>query len=194
MPNWCDCDLVIKSTKRAVEELKRFVEYAKDGEDPLSTERFVSYPECFRKLDEIVHGMRDYISNTLVKELRSRLSTMSNEEFVKEFEKKFPYPPFPDGYNLGGYDWAIENWGSKWGICDARIIEENYDRGRVVYNFLSPWSPPLPVILKMSETFPKLTFTLRYYECGMGFQGLFRACGGKVMVDKCWKYHGHRGG
>ena len=34
MPNWCDCDLVIKSTKRAVEELKRFVEYAKDGGTP----------------------------------------------------------------------------------------------------------------------------------------------------------------
>jgi hypothetical protein len=185
MPNWCDCDLVIKSTKRAVEELKRFVEYAKDGEDPISTERFVSYPECFRKLDEIVHGIGLYL-----KELRSRLSNMSDEEFVK----RFPYPPFPDGYNLGGYDWAIENWGSKWGICDARIIEENYDRGRVVYNFLSPWSPPLPVILKMSEMFPKLTFTLRYYECGMGFQGLFRARGGKVMVDKCWKYNGNRGG
>jgi hypothetical protein len=46
----------------------------------------------------------------------------------------------------------------------------------------------------MSRRFPDLTFTLRYWEGGAAFKGVFKAKGGETIVDKCGDYRGPRGG
>jgi hypothetical protein len=97
-----------------------------------------------------------------------------------------------DGFNSGGYEWCCENWGTKWGLYDCALLYEK--KSSVKYRFLSAWSPPLPVIKKMSELFPELRFTLRYYECGAGFKGVFECKGGAVKADTGGPYRGDRGG
>lgn len=96
-----------------------------------------------------------------------------------------------DDYSNVGYSWCIKNWGTKWGCCDIALTERPRS---LIYDFNSAWSPPLPVVLEMSKQFPQLKFSLRYYEGGMAFQGLFRCQGGEVIQDKSEDYHGQRGG
>jgi hypothetical protein len=36
---------------------------------------------------------------------------------------------------------------------------------------MTAWSPPVPLIAKMGELFPKLEFVLRYKEEGMDYKG-----------------------
>lgn len=99
-----------------------------------------------------------------------------------------------DGYNSGGYDWCYDNWGTKWNFSDVEIIRDDYD-DLVSYTFDTAWSPPTKVIIKMSERFPMLKFTLNYYECGLGFMGIEVFKDG-IMLEEFYteEYIGDRGG
>ena len=172
MPNWCECDLSIrligdKEDKQMV-EFKKFKDLAetKQGKETnaLDTEKFIPYPEKFREMD---------------KEAKDR-NVNKKGEYIK------------DGFNSGGYEWCGENWGTKWGICEAELVD--MDSWELTYTFRCAWSPCLPVIKKMSEMFPKLRFELRYFEQGQGFNGLFVCEKGEILMDKQGDYFGDRGG
>lgn len=109
----------------------------------------------------------------------------------KEYEKKTG-KHMKDGFNSGGYEWCCKNWGTKWGICNAEL--RGVEDDRVEYGFESAWSPPIPVVLKMSVMFPELEFELRYFECGAAFNGLYQCKAGEVLTDEEGKYFGDRGG
>lgn len=96
-----------------------------------------------------------------------------------------------ENYSDIGYFWCVTKWGTKWGCCDIELMEKPRS---LIYYFNSAWSPPLPSILAMSKQFPKLNFSLRYFEGGMAFQGLFRCKGGRIIQQKHGDYRGHRGG
>ena len=103
-----------------------------------------------------------------------------------------------DGFNSGGYDWCLQNWGTKWGICDSEKQEEYGWEGKedkeVMYKFQTAWSPPNPIILRMSKLFPDLEFEMRYFEGGGGFNGIYRCKNGEVQRDEQGDYFGDRGG
>jgi hypothetical protein len=94
-------------------------------------------------------------------------------------------------YGKFGYHWCIKNWGTKWGCYETELEERD---GELFYTFQSAWSPIVPVVKKMAQVFPKLTFDYRYYEGGMGFHGVLRIEQGKVVAEKCCDYVGSRGG
>ena len=81
-----------------------------------------------------------------------------DEKPLLDFEKVIPYPdsappkypqainieeqmkhPFSKWYNDFGYDWCIENWGTKWNACEQVNVlgEEEID-----LDFQTAWSPP----------------------------------------------------
>jgi len=62
------------------------------------------------------------------------------------------------------YDWRLTHWGTKWNSYDNQI----YDN---ILMFLTAWSPPKPVIQKLSELFPKTKFDLHYIDEGWNFAG-----------------------
>lgn len=68
------------------------------------------------------------------------------------------------------YDWAVENWGTKWGDYDGSWTEIGDET--FAYFFYSAWSPPLPAIDALSSKYPAVSMHLRYFDEG-------------------WSYHGH---
>ena len=59
------------------------------------------------------------------------------------------------------YNWNNRNWGCKW---DARTHFAEMMGDKLVYEFDTPWAPPIQVIETLAETYPKLEITLRYVE------------------------------
>lgn len=96
-----------------------------------------------------------------------------------------------DGYNNGGYEWCMKNWGTKWGTYDAEL--ERTKRG-LTYHFQSAWSPAKPVIAELARRFPRLRFKLRYFDGGAGFQGKAEWAAGKLASESEAAYRGSRGG
>lgn len=67
------------------------------------------------------------------------------------------------------YNWSVYNWGTKWNAYDTSEWEDCKD-GKVT-SFYTAWSPPIPVIKKLSSKYPTLTFKLEYADEGGGFLG-----------------------
>ena len=140
MPNWCCCEL---SVVGPIEERNRFKKLAEGDGGGLDFNSFVPYPEPFKSMDEISQKLRE--------------NGVSYSEIPK------------DGFNSGGYEWCVKNWGTKWNVNnDVEIIEKPRS---LFYTFDTAWNPPRPVIHIMTEMFPELRFNLRYWEAGVGFRG-----------------------
>lgn len=167
MPNWCECDLTVCGQMARVQE---FLEFAKGGDSGFDFNRFIPYPEWFRLQDEAAQAW-------------------------KRDPHRIGQAP-RNGFNSGGYDWYVENWGTKWNAYHVEIGEPSTwdNEASVDICFTTAWSPPLPVIVKASELFPDLNFELRYFECGAQFNGVFQCLDGQVVWDESGLYFGNRGG
>ena len=111
----------------------------------------------------------DTIERTRFKEVAEGKPYSDEPEKVIELDfNKFIKMPEELAKTEGWYDWCIANWDTKWNACDIDIQEDEYS---LDYDFQTAWSPPIAVIKAMIKQFPKLTFTLRYFEQGMEFNG-----------------------
>lgn len=169
MPNWCESDLYIKGDKG---EIIRFKEFARDGSNLLSCDKFIPYPQPYKEMDA----------------QKRKMDELAFEDKIDKIEAQ----EFKDGFNNGGYEWCITNWGTKWDFVDPRIVEEGANN--IKYSTSTAWSPALPVIKKMSNFFLSLLFTLKYFERGQAFQGIFVCKKGIVKKNWTGSYKGLRGG
>ena len=107
-----------------------------------------------------------------------------------DFEKIIPMPPNIFRGNLsskqrelsGGlnwYDWCTANWGTKWGAYDFNRLDGNS------VSFDTAWSPPEPVIEKLSEMFPDVHITHEYFDEGWNFWGVDEYFAGEKTEDGC---------
>ena len=85
------------------------------------------------------------------------------------------------GDNLNGYDWRVDNWGTK-GDVEATLTYES--EGLLEYDFLSAWAPPIVWLEMVAKAYPDLEFWLKYEEEGIGFMGIAKAKKGEVE-DLC---------
>jgi len=147
-----------------------FLEFARSEDSGFDFNRFIAYPEEFRRLDDIA------------------------EEWDCDPNKWGQRPR--DGFNSGGYEWCVKHWGTKWNACRVEVdqAESWGEEAEVTIHFATAWSPPLPVIRKAGELFPELYLRLCYYEAGMEFHGLYCCTNGEVVRDESGRYFGNRGG
>ena len=169
MPNWCEQDLIVtcKSDKEGTKQLTKFVRKYQ-AIDSLRAEDIIPYPESYKKAEKEF--------KKLPTEDKERWGTIGTYWFNKH-----------DGYN-----WCIENWGSKWGVSNWTFSD--VDEGEPKFSFQSAWSPCLPVILALSKKYPDLVFTLYYFERGCAFNGRYECCNGEVLQHDEGVYYGERGG
>lgn len=91
-----------------------------------------------------------------------------------------------EGYNSGGYEWCLNNWGTKWAESSMQMEANVFgDTGQIIYQFDSPWNPPLTGYQKISEMFPRLTFIHYWDEPGMAFCGItVTIAGEEIMMEE----------
>jgi hypothetical protein len=172
MPNFCECELLIKASDKSGEKkLSEFVQQAV-GEDCgasqcLDFNKFVPYPDEFKSKDIAVRQWE--------------LDHPDNREGRPT-----------DGFNSGGYEWRLQNWGTKWNASCPKLVRKS--KRKVEYRFDTPWSPPLGVIDKMAALYPELSFQINYWEAGCGFQGEAFWENGEQVYDESMEYTGGRGG
>jgi len=90
---------------------------------------------------------------------------------MPEAIEQVPKTNYPDGttekqrrgVEQDWYDWANENWGTKWGTYDMHAVELGGDSSPILIKFQSAWSAPtiLPAIaewLKRIGKFERVSF------------------------------------
>jgi len=113
-------------------------------------------------------------------------------ESLLDFDQVVPMPSVlrnrkspSDDKSITWYEWAVANWGTKWGACD---VGYDYKEGNdtVLYDFSSAWSPPVDWFEKVIEYYPWLDFQLEWEEGGMGFAGKLTGTKGIVGTIEEW--------
>lgn len=183
MPNWCENDLTITGPE---DQLAAYLEACADGGSILIFDRVIPYPLKLRQMDEARNAAE------AAWDIGMRACQTKQEKDAYARTHPHPMTLGKDGFNSGGYEWCIENWGTKWPAGDWR----NWQRepGRTSATFDTAWSPPVPVLVAASRKFPGLRFELAYYEAGACYQGALVCEGGRKVVDQSSEYRGERGG
>lgn len=84
------------------------------------------------------------------------------------------------------YEWARENWGTKWSAYNAEIGEDN----TIMFN--TAWSRAMPVIQKLSENFPDLYFEYCWADEDLGVNvGMAEFENGEVTFDEFYNAHSY---
>ena len=77
---------------------------------------------------------------------------------------------FPDGKNDDRwYHWCVDNWGTKWDMCDKFTAE--IDEGWAEFGFMTAWAPPSGIYDKIVEDFPDVGISWFYDEPGCEVAG-----------------------
>jgi len=158
MPNWCSTALVVEGNKKDLDKFKNTLSVN-------ASEPVFQFSQIFpmpKDLSTILTGFT-HIDGKRVKCWRNidgKQVCVSDME-LKELKKKYG--------NSNWYDWAIDNWGTKWDVCDSKIITET--KTKIQINFRTAWSPPTAWADKASCMFPDLSFKLAYSECVASFYG-----------------------
>lgn len=58
--------------------------------------------------------------------------------------------------------WCIKHWGCKWDAYGSKLLRES--RRRLFYIFYTPWNPPYAWLKRVSKKYPRLHFTLHYWD------------------------------
>lgn len=148
MPNWCWNKLEIIGDPGKINKL---INFAQSKDSQLDFHKFLPYPKKFLKIDKI----------------SSEIDVLVNLMPYPDASKYRKYSR--DGYTQGGYEWCINNWGTKWEL-NADVDIDRYNANAVCYSFDTAWNPPLGVVQAMSKKFPTLLFTITYcdestYDC-----------------------------
>lgn len=128
------------------------------------------------------------------RDLRKLVDQVKGTDTALDFNNVIPYPKkFRDldensdghfkGFNSGGYQWCVDNWGTKWNV-DADIQGEPIEKG-ITFTFDTAWGPSVLITKKLGKLYPKLRFFHKYSEPGMCFYGTFEVKNGKVVQDEC---------
>jgi hypothetical protein len=188
LPNWCENELrVFAKNNKGEEEIAEFKEWIK--KETFDFAKIIPYPQKFADTDRKAREWEEN-ANKFAKENGAENWYKLGEEKTKEFIEANGQQP-KDGYNQGGYDWCIENWGTKWGAHEV-VVEEEFDNPVIFFD--TAWSPPRPIVIALSKKYPNVDFCLNSYECGAAFQYGLRANNGKVKEEGSAPYFGGRGG
>lgn len=136
MPNHVTNRLTVRAAPEKVKEIFAAIggrNAVDDAEMLIDFNRIIPYPEKFRRLDEISNA------------------------YEKEHPGDWNNRP-KDGYNQCGYEWCIQNWGTKWNAYDQYRLSEN------VIRFDTAWSAPRKIMDALAARFPDAFFKLEYCD------------------------------
>ena len=152
-----------KGRKEVIEEFLKFAA----GGSPFDFNRFIAYPEEFRRIDEIAEAW--------LKEHAGRPTTIRARP--------------KDGFNSGGYEWCYANWGTKWPASRVELEGPvtGYDGKtlEVVFHFDTGVEPTVAGRKESGGTLPGATLRTPLLRVRLLFQRALSLQRGAVESNKC---------
>lgn len=81
------------------------------------------------------------------------------------------------------YNWALDNWGTKWGDYDHFVAIQG--NGYIELGYMTAWGPFADKFWHhVSQQFPTLDFVVSYDESGMAFCGASSYRNGETLAER----------
>ena len=162
MPNWVYNSLSIEGNAKDISAIKTQLNkpYSKKFENwDMETNSMQFKEYLFPNPVFAFHNIFNHIEDGI-----------SDEEYLQQPDRNQPLEESLMFKGNTWYDWNVRNWGTKWDVAishdeeypETELMEES--ETSLAYRFNTAWSPPIPIIQKLSEQYPKLHFNLSYEE------------------------------
>ena len=149
MPNWCYNRVQLSDNGETSEQFDRLCKLL-DGDNPFN--------EIYPRPD--------------FSKIPNEKGELPKKEVHKNDEGEIVWETFnfSDGTNDDRwYHWCIDNWGTKWDMCDKSTAE--VDEGYAEFGFNTAWGPASGIYEKITEDFPDVGISWFYDEPGMEIAG-----------------------
>lgn len=199
MPNYVKHKVSFSGSSESIDDILKYIKTDDNGYiNHIDFNKIIPMPESLNitsgSQTDIGVAILKYIENkddTLLKE-RLAYSAFSNkgyknvDDILKDYQSREDYQLMIDNGRIAidnfknyghqdWYTWACENWGTKWNAGSTSYNGE-------VLEFETAWSTPLPIMIKLSEIFPSITFTVQYADEDIGSNcGQYTLLNGKEL-------------
>lgn len=195
MPNYVMNRLRLSGEQDRVNEL---LESVKDKDEVLDFNKIIPMPESLdieagSKTDHGLAAYKEFIAVYIFDGSVQKPDLLDIPEKSEQAFLRMRKDIQPDEWELGKtafqnqikygaptwYEWAIENWGTKWNAFDTCIDEDN----SII--FYTAWSDAIPVISKLAEMYPDVSFKYGWADEDLGANvGTAEFEGGKLVQDR----------
>jgi hypothetical protein len=158
MPNWTSNRIYVEGEQA---DIREFLETVKWEDELFDFNRIIPRPE-------ILNHTGSGFTTIDGKEVRSwyiikhaKYDPPQEQEIVRLFTPDEEAELKAIGHK-DWYSWSVQNWGAKWNACRVEIDDASIKYGTIEIMFETAWSAPTPVLFKMREMFPKLSFDCRW--------------------------------
>jgi hypothetical protein len=184
-----------------IADIKRFIDIAKDGDTELSFNKLVPMPDELRGISSPVRIM----TQAEIDEVWATWNKQKADGTLSEYQKGGPFglgitKETSDSYKVkygvdNWYDWAIANYGSKWGVYDEGEwnITEDGDITSAGINYQTAWSPVTKAWETISKNYPSLEFFHEFADEGGGFVGNQLIQNGDIVEDNDYEWDSDEG-
>ena len=135
------------------------------------------------KIEKIVKEDDSHENNGLLNFMKPMPTELEGTTSPSSSAKK--PQPMVEGFD-NWYDWRVENWGTKWELCefygvDRQHLNDSLDESTISFSFSSAWAPPIGAYEKFLENNSNCFLRAYYYEGGCDFMGLW-----EDGIDDCY--------
>jgi hypothetical protein len=187
MPNHCENQFTVRGSKNDVINFIVSCVNPKHGEEPLSENQIKQAIIQGAFNDDSKYVFENFCLFRKLKPMPEGLS--QDKVFGAEKDQALIDKYGADNW----YDWANDNWGTKWGCYDVSfdpIYKTDNGQYEMQINYSTAWSPGDDFLMEYLavEDYKNLTFHLYYQEPGMGFHGFFFIKDGSLVGNGCENY------
>jgi hypothetical protein len=167
MPNWTSNTVTVNGKKNDVLALKNFM---KSKDSAFDFENLVPMPKSLWMVSGSITNIAIKAAQTGKVDLKSISFPFdvsmdrNNTEFLKDEKDLIAYGKrYLDNIAKYGhadwYDWANENWGTKWNPGSVTLNEESDTS--IEYAFDTAWSAPDPIFTALAKKFPNVEIIVK---------------------------------
>ena len=153
MPNWCDNTVYFSVDPKSNDELGQIVDAVQKGKNKFSLDAVIPMPAVLKE-----------VSTGSAPTTDGRRTDLWWKDDNDPFPDKgvVPVPQFMreewiEDYGAdNSYDWAVENWDTKWDTDPKQIRVkasrlEGHRPTQITYSFQTAWGPPFSVYKKLKN-------------------------------------------
>jgi len=186
MPNWVFNGLTIEgnpdSVKKLMEQMNKPFKMVHDSwnlETHQQEKKLTTYPNPVFAF----HNIYNYLE-----------AGITDEEYLAQPPRDISLAEQMQFKTNDWYSFNVREWGTKWDVAvhsedkypDTTVEDTVNGENHVVhYNFNTAWSRPMPALIKLSNQYPDLLFTLSYVE-ETGWGGELELLRGEVISEAEW--------
>lgn len=176
MPNHVTNQLFVTGEESQIQALKKIV---KSEREDFDINAFFPMPTALRNISHPVkivsnEEYNEWLGKKAAGDI-SNFDTIGGQPITQDMSDLLIKAYGVDNW----YDWALVNWGTKWGSYDSFYIS-NGD----YFEFLTAWDPPISAIKVLSSQFPTLEIVLKFSDEDLGsYVGEVHFFAGQVTAE-----------